>query len=96
MPLRLRSLPVLLVPTAAAVPVIAWALSKDAFTEDLVPLAARESVAGEFGVLLFLMCLVLLAAGLVLGFGATRRPPLVALRRRVGMAAAVAACLRCR
>jgi tetratricopeptide (TPR) repeat protein len=91
-PLRLRSLAVLLVPAAVAAPVIAWALARDAFTADLVPLAVRESVAAEFGLLLLMMILLLLAVGLAVGFGVGRRAPAAALRRRVGVAALVTAC----
>src|SRR4029078_7641367 len=42
-PLRLRSLPVLLFPFAGAVAVSAWALSKDPFTQALQPLSAKEA-----------------------------------------------------
>jgi tetratricopeptide (TPR) repeat protein len=73
--------------------VIAWALSKDAFTDDGVSTAVRESVATEFGLLLAAMCLLLLAAGLAIGFGAARRPPSALLRRRAGIAVAAVACL---
>ncbi len=71
-PLRVRSLAVLGVSVIGAVPVILWALSRDAFTKDLVPLSVRESAAGEFGLLLITMVAVLLAAGLLIGF---RREP---------------------
>jgi tetratricopeptide (TPR) repeat protein len=91
-PLRLRSLVVLLVPAALAAPVIAWALSRDAFTKDLVPLAVRESVADEFGLLLLVMTLALLAAGLAVGFRLGLRAPRIALRRRVGVAAVAVVC----
>src|SRR5207248_8008629 len=67
-PLRLRGLPVLLLPIAGAAPVAAWALSKAAFSKPLQPLAAKESVAGEFGGLVLLMAVVLLLAGLAVGF----------------------------
>ena len=54
-PLRLRSLPVLLAPAAAAGLVGAWALSRTPFSKTLQPLAAKESVAGDFGLLVLLM-----------------------------------------
>jgi hypothetical protein len=91
-PLRLRSMGVLLVSGAAAAPVIAWALSKDAFTENGLPIQARESVAGDFGLLLVLMCAALLAAGLAIGFGLGRRAPSIVLRRRFGVAVVALAC----
>ena len=85
-PLRLRSLAALGVPTAAAAPVIAWALSHDAFTKDYVPPAGREAVAGEFGLLLLGMVVGLLGAGLMIGFRLSLRAPRIALRRRLGLA----------
>jgi O-Antigen ligase len=92
-PLRLRSLPVILLPAAVAGAVAAWALSKDAFAEAAQPLAVKESVAGEFGLLLVLMTLVLIAAGLAVNVGLTRGVPSMRMRRRLGLAAAVLACV---
>lgn len=86
-PLRLRSLTVLVVSATGAGPVIAWALNKDAFTQDGVPLAVRESASGTFGLLLAAMLAVLLAAGLFVGFRAARRAPSARVRRRAGIAA---------
>jgi hypothetical protein len=91
-PLRLRSLPVLLLPSAGAGLVAAWALSKDAFAETLQPLAVKESVAGEFGLLLVLMTATLILAGLAVNLGSTRLAPSMRLRRRFGIAALVVAC----
>ena len=85
-PLRLRSLAVLGVPTVAAAPVIAWALSHDAFTRDYIALGGREAVAGEFGLLLLGMLVGLLGAGLAIGFRLSLRAPRIALRRRLGLA----------
>ena len=92
-PLRLRSLPVLLAPAAGAGVVAAWALSKDAFSKTLQPLAAKESVAGDFGLLLLLMLVVLLLVGLAVNTGLGRVPASMGTRRRLGIAAAVIACL---
>jgi len=92
-PLRVRSLVVLLVSIAGSAPVIAWALSRDAFTKDLVPLSVRESAAGDFGLLLVCMVVVLLAVGLAIGFRASRQAPSPRIRRRVGVAAVAATCL---
>jgi O-Antigen ligase len=91
-PLRLRSLPVLLFPAVGAGAVSAWALSKDAFSKSLQPLSAKESVAGEFGLLVLLMALALLLAGLAVNIGLSRAAPPVQLRRRFGIAAVVVAC----
>ena len=93
-PLRLRALTVLGVGAAAAAPVIAWALSHDAFTKDgLVP-EQRAVVGPEFGLLLVVMSGLLLAAGLAIGFGGRGWAPAAVTRRRAGVAAiAVAAAL---
>jgi O-Antigen ligase len=91
-PLRLRSLPVLLIPAVGGGAVAAWALSKDAFSQSLQSLSAKESVAGEFGLLVLLMALALLVAGLAVNVGLTRAQPPAQLRRRVGIAALVVAC----
>ena len=92
-PLRLRSLPVALLPVLAAAPVSAWALSQDAFSKSLQPLGEKQSVAGEFGLLLLLMCGVLLAAGFAVNVGLARSEPSPRMRRRVGIAAVAVACL---
>jgi tetratricopeptide (TPR) repeat protein len=92
-PLRLRSLAVLGLAAAGAAPVILWALDQDAFTEDGVQLAVREAAAAGFGLLLVAMVLVLLAAGLAVGFANARRAPSRLLRRRAGIAALALAAL---
>src|SRR5262249_55509467 len=91
-PLRLRSLPVLMLASAGARAVGAWALSKDAFSKSLQPLQVKESVAGEFGLLLVLLIVGLLAAGLAVNVGLARGAPPVRLRRRIGVVAVVIAC----
>jgi O-antigen ligase/polysaccharide polymerase Wzy-like membrane protein/tetratricopeptide repeat protein len=91
-PLRLRSLPVLLVPVAGAAPVAAWALSKDAFSRSLQPLAAKQDVATEFGVLLVVMTVLLAAAGVASESWASRKPPPARVRRRIGIAAVALVC----
>ena len=92
-PLRLRSFVVLAPPVVLAAPVAAWALSKDAFTEALQPLSAREAVAGDFGLLVLLMTILLLAAGLVVERTSSGRSTSLRVRRRLGIAAAVAVCV---
>jgi hypothetical protein len=90
-PLRLRSLTVLVVSTAGAAPVIAWALSHDAFTKDGLTPAARAAVGPEFGLLTLVMCGLLLAAGLAIGFRGRGRSPSFGVRRRAGVAAVAVA-----
>ena len=92
-PLRLRSLPVLVFPAIAAVGVSAWALSKDAFTQALQPLPAKEAVAGDFATLVLLMLAVLMLVGAAVEAGSARRVPSARMRRRIGIAAVAVACL---
>jgi hypothetical protein len=91
-PLRLRSLPVLLIPAVGAGGVAAWALSKDAFSESLQPLEVKEAVAGEFGLLVLLMAIALLFAGLAVNVGVPRLGPSMQMRRQAGIVAVAAAC----
>jgi hypothetical protein len=92
-PRRLSSLGVLVPCALLAAPVAAWALSKDAFTEAMQPLSAREAVAGEFGLLILVMVLVLVACGFVAERVRQGRTPSLPLRRRLGVAAAAAVCV---
>jgi hypothetical protein len=90
-PLRLRTLPVILLPTAGAAAVAAWALSKDAFSATAPGLAAKESVASEFGLLLFALAAGLLAAGVAVNLVLDRGLVPGHLRNRAGVAAVAAA-----
>lgn len=90
-PLRLRALTLVSVAAAGAAPVILWALSRDAFTQDGLTAAQRAVAGPEFGLLLVVMSLVLLAAGLVLGFRGRAWAPSTGTRRRAGTAAAAVA-----
>ena len=92
-PLRLRSLMVLAVSVLGVLPTASWALSKDAFTEVLQPLAAREAVAGEFGLMVLVTCLALTVVGLALELAVRRSSPSLAVRRRAGLGVAGLACL---
>jgi len=92
-PLRLRSLPVLLLPGGAAAAVAAWALSKDPFTKAFQPVTAKEAVAGDFGLLVLLMIVLLVLFGAAVESGAERRAPSARMRRRIGIAAVTVACL---
>ena len=92
-PLRLRSLPVLLFPAGAAAAVSAWALSKDPFSKSLQPLAAKQEVAGDFGALVLLMLALLLRVGAAVEATAARRVPTARMRRRIGIAMVAVACL---
>src|SRR4051794_27578825 len=86
-PLRLRSVPVLVVPAVVSAPVLVWALGKDEFTKDGLPAATRAVVGPEFGLILIAMSLLLLAIGLAIGFQGRDWIPSFRLRRRAGLAA---------
>jgi len=92
-PLRLRTITLVATSLAGTAPVIAWALSRDAFTENDVPMIVRESAGPEFGVFLLTSTLALLIAGIAICFKVARRPPGVPARLRVGIAAGVVAAL---
>ncbi len=68
-----------------AAPVTAWGLSKAAFTVGGTPLAQREAVAGEFGLFVLLMIVLLLVVGLGVSYGMSRVVPTMRVRRRVGL-----------
>ena len=92
-PLRLRSLPVLVFPLVAASGVAAWALSKDPFAKSLQPLSAKEAVAGDFGALVLLLVVLMVLVGAAVEIVVERREPSARLRRRVGVVAVAVACL---
>jgi O-antigen ligase/polysaccharide polymerase Wzy-like membrane protein/tetratricopeptide repeat protein len=92
-PLRLRTITLLAVASAGAAPVILWALTKDAFTKNQVPLDVRRSVASAFGVFVLATGLLMLVAGLAIVFRVAVRPPRARARLRAGVAAGTVACL---
>lgn len=89
-PLRLRSLAVVTAGAIGAVPVIAWALSQDAFTEDGASVAVRADAGPTFGLLLLLA--IALSYGLCLGafIWRERRSLTAAARQRAGRSVLVA------
>ena len=89
---RLRSLPAIVLPSLGAGAVGAWALSQDAFSVAGEPLRVKESVAGEFGLLLLVMLLGLVVAGALVNAGLSRGLPPVHVGRRIGIVALVIAC----
>ena len=62
-PLRLRSVTILLAAGAAAAPILVWATGKAAFSDDFAPLPVREDVATTFGLMLLGLALVLYGFG---------------------------------
>ena len=91
-PLRLRSVPGVVLPALGAAPVAAWALSRDQFTKAFQDVRAQEVVAGDFGLLLLALCVGLLAAGLTVEAVSARRTLSLRVRRRTGIALAALAC----
>ena len=85
-PLRLRSLAVLIPSFLCAAAVTAWAFAKDALTDDGVALAAREDAGVEFGLILLAMVVLLFLIGVALQLRAARRPLAEGTRRRIGIA----------
>jgi hypothetical protein len=90
-PLRLRSITLLGLSLGGAAPVIVWALGQDAFTKNEVSLPIREAVATEFGLWLVATVILMLGAGLAIGFRVARRPPRARARLRMGSAATAVA-----
>jgi hypothetical protein len=91
-PLRLRALPAIVLPALGAAPVAAWALSKDGFSTPAEPLAVKESIAGEFGLLVLLLLVALTVVGALVNLSLTRGVPPLQVRRRIGIAALALAC----
>ena len=86
-PLRLRSLAVLLPSAALAAGVTAWAFSQSALTDDRIALADRKDAGVELGLILAAMLLALFAIGWSLQLLGERRPLPERTRRRIGTAA---------
>jgi hypothetical protein len=83
-PLRLRGVAVLAVGAVGALVVSGWVFAQDTLTKDGVPIDERTTSGHELGVAVLIMVLVLLAAGLALGFAAARRAPSEPARKRAG------------
>ena len=70
---------------------IVWALAQDSFTKNQVTQPVREAVATEFGLWLLATVILMLGAGLTIGFRVARRPPRAPARLRMGAAAGTVA-----
>jgi Flp pilus assembly protein TadD len=86
-PLRLRSLAVLLPSLIASAAVTAWAFAENALTDDHIALATREDAGLKFGLILLAMVILLFCAGIAIQLRAERRPLAQSTRRRIGIAA---------
>ena len=89
-PLRLRGVAVLAVGAVGALAVAVWVFAQDTLTKDGVPIDERATSGHELGVAVLVMALVLLAAGLAMGFAAARRAPSEPARKRAGATILVA------
>jgi hypothetical protein len=89
-PLRLRGVAVLAVGAVGAVAVAVWVFAQDTLTKDGVPIDERTTSGHQLGVAVLVMVLVLLAAGLAMGFAAARRAPSEPARKRAGATILVA------
>jgi hypothetical protein len=85
-PLRLRGAAVLTLGALGALAVSAWVFGQDTLTKDKISVSERATSGHELGLAVAVMALVLLAAGLALGFAAARRSPSAPVRRRAGAA----------
>jgi cytochrome c-type biogenesis protein CcmH/NrfG len=83
-PLRLRGATVLAVGAAGALLVALWAFGQDTLTKDKVALGQRAMSGHELGLAALVMVIVLLLAGLAIGFWAASRAPSERTRRRAG------------
>ena len=84
-PLRLRGVAVLATSAFCGGLVAFWAFAENPLSTDNVPLAERASAGHQLGIALAAMVLVLLAAGLAIGFASAQRAPSLDARRQAGV-----------
>lgn len=85
-PLRLRSAAALAGPVLTTVVVVAWAFGADGLSQDDLAASARADAGLAFGVLLLLQFVLLMGAGLAVGFISEFREPRERTRQRAGRA----------
>jgi O-antigen ligase/polysaccharide polymerase Wzy-like membrane protein/tetratricopeptide repeat protein len=84
-PLRLRGVAVLATSAFCGGLVAFWAFAENPLSTDNVPLADRVSAGHQLGIALAAMVIVLLAAGLAIGFASAQRAPSPDARRQAGI-----------
>jgi hypothetical protein len=84
-PLRLRGVAVLATSAFCGGLVAFWAFASNPLSTDNVPLADRAAAGHELGIALLAMVLVLVAAGLAIGFASAQRAPSPDARRQAGI-----------
>ncbi|HEX4109767.1 MAG TPA: O-antigen ligase family protein [Solirubrobacteraceae bacterium] len=92
-PLRLRAAALCAAAGVAAGGVVAWDFSQATLTGNNVDLSQRTASGLQLGILLIAMIVVLLLAGMAIGFITARRPPSAHTRRRAGIAILLALAL---
>jgi hypothetical protein len=88
-PLRLRGVAVLATGGLGGLIVALWAFGQDALSQDRIPIPQRAASGHELGILVVALLLVLLIAGLAIGFSRAERAPSRGTRRRAGVAVLV-------
>ena len=84
-PLRLRGVVVLATGALGGGLVALWTFAQNSLSSDNVPLDDRASAGHELGILLVAMVVVLLLAGMAIGFAAAQRAPSPDTRRTAGI-----------
>jgi len=84
-PLRLRGVAVLATGGVGGLIVGLWAFGQDALSQDRVPIPARAAAGHDLGILVLGLLVVLLGAGLAIGFSLAERAPAPVTRRRAGV-----------
>jgi tetratricopeptide (TPR) repeat protein len=84
-PLRLRGVAVLATSAFCGGLVAFWAFAENRLSTDNVPLTDRVAAGHQLGIALAAMVLVLLAAGLAIGFASAQRAPSLDARRQAGV-----------
>jgi O-antigen ligase/polysaccharide polymerase Wzy-like membrane protein len=84
-PLRLRGAVVLATSALGGGMVSLWTFSQNSLSKDQISLSERASAGHELGIALIAMVLVLLVAGMAIGFASAQRAPSLGVRRQAGV-----------
>ena len=92
-PLRLRGAVVLATSALGGGMVSLWTFSQNSLSKDRIALSDRVSAGHELGIALVAMVVVLLVAGMAIGFASAQRAPSLGVRRQAGVAMLIALAL---
>jgi tetratricopeptide (TPR) repeat protein len=92
-PLRLRGAVVLATSALGGGMVSLWTFSQSSLSKDRIALSDRVSAGHELGIALIAMFLVLLVAGMAIGFASAQRAPSLGVRRQAGVVMLIALAL---